>query len=487
MPLPPFPELLSRISRMKIVVAGDIILDRYIRGEVSRVSPEAPVPVVRVVDENFVAGGAANVAANLAAAGARVQLFGLTGRDAGRDTLLALLAERGIRTRGVLDDPRRPTITKTRVIAGQQQMLRLDREQTLEPDGRLARRIVAALGKAIPTCSGVIVSDYAKGFLAPPVLSALLALARRHSKPVFVDPKGGDFGRYAGATTLTPNQREAEEAAGVPIGDDPASLREAARRLLKQTGCGFLTITLGARGSAVYERPGRLTLVPAFRREVFDITGAGDTFISHYLLGFLAGAAPAEAARMANFAASITVGRLGVATVSPEDLAPFFSGEAPVKKLKTPEQLAALLNDLRAQRKKIVFTNGVFDLLHVGHIKFLERARELGDFLIVAINSDRSARLLKAPPRPILGEVERAQILGALACVDCVTIFDDTSALPLIQAVRPDVLVKGKNLRMEEVVGQDFVMRYGGEVHLLPFFGNQTTSDLLSDLTRRKP
>jgi D-beta-D-heptose 7-phosphate kinase/D-beta-D-heptose 1-phosphate adenosyltransferase len=477
---------LKRYEDLHILVIGDIILDRYIWGSVERTSPEAPVPIVRVESESWVLGGAANVAHNLISMGAKVSLAGIIGRDDNGLKVTQLLDESGIQHQLVVADSSRPTILKTRILAQGQQMIRVDRERQDLVSNEVKKRLLARLEKLIGRVNGIILSDYAKGLLTPDFLSKIISAAHAKRRPIVCDPKALDFKKYRGVDILTPNSREAQDATRIAIKDE-ASLRKAGFTLLCNLRSKAIAITRGREGVSVFYDRNKVRHIKAHPREVFDVTGAGDTFISHLSLALFSGAPVVEAAELGNYAAGIAVTKLGVAIITPNELLAFIREETGGEKRKSLQELQRIVHTLRNRGKKIVFTNGCFDLLHIGHIEFLQQAKRLGDCLIVGLNSDSSVRELKGPPRPILNETERADILAALHCVDYVTIFYENTPEPLIRALRPDILVKGKNVSPEEVVGHEIVKSYGGEVKRLPLFRNVSTSQLLEGILTAAP
>lgn len=469
---------------LRILVIGDLILDKYVWGEVNRTSPEAPVPIVLTRSEQYVPGGAANVVSNLRAMGASVSVMGIVGKDEHGDQLIRLLTELGAQKEEILRDETRPTILKTRILAQGQQLIRIDEEKCAAVDDAMAKQLAARFHEIAGEFHGVIISDYQKGLLTADLLQPLVAEARKRKVPIICDPKGADYLKYRDITALTPNVKEAQEASHVPI-NDTESLCRAGFTLLEHVKSDAVVITRGRDGVSVFQAPDRVNHIPGHAREVFDITGAGDTFISHFGLALFSGMSCVEAARLGNYAAAIVVGKLGVASVSPQELTAFIKGETYSTKRKNLQELTVLVKDLKNHGKKVVFTNGCFDLLHIGHIKFLQQARECGDCLIVALNSDSSVRALKGPPRPIIGENERADILAALNSVDYVTIFYEETPDAVISALQPDVLVKGKNIPLEEVVGREIVEAYGGEVRLLPVLHDISTSKLLEQILNK--
>ncbi|MCX7017118.1 MAG: D-glycero-beta-D-manno-heptose-7-phosphate kinase [Candidatus Sumerlaeota bacterium] len=489
-PTPGFHEQTERLESIvhgfrgrAVLVVGDIILDRYVWGDVSRISPEAPAPVVRLRDQTSGLGGAANVVANLAALGARPALVGVVGADAAAAELRSLLSAIGVGANGLVVDRARPTTVKTRVMSMGHQLLRLDREDDSAFPSAVARRLVKAFAHVLPSAEVVVFSDYDKGVLAPGLCEMLLSLAKQAGKPTLVDPKGADYRKYRGATILKPNEKEAA-AAGLKIGSDDA-LAAAARSLQKTAQCRAVVVTRGGLGVSVFERGKPPAHFPARARSVYDVTGAGDSFVAAMAAALAAGASVAEAARIGNAAGAIVVGKLGAATTEPAELLAWLEPGRPVHKLRSVQQMRAEVEALRAAGRRIVFTNGCFDLLHLGHIKFLERARQLGDALIVALNSDRSVRAIKAPPRPVLNEEERASILASLDAVDYILIFDEPTPERLLALLRPDILVKGKTQRADEVVGREIVESHGGKVVLLPLLGETTTDAMVERIARQ--
>ncbi len=472
---------LEACKRLRVLVVGDVMLDHYLRGTVERTSPEAPVGVLSVESEEYILGGGGNVARNLAAMGAKVELAGVIGEDAARSTFENLVREAGIGRSGIVVVKGRPTTLKTRAVAQGQQVLRIDREHKTPLRPGVEDLLLDRIQKLVEKCDGVVLSDYGKGVLTPRVLQSLSAWCREQKKTLIADPKGLEYRRYRGIDILTPNLKETQAASGIQITDD-ASLERAAAELNRQVCGKAVCITLGARGVHVFPRRGKSVLIPAHPREVYDVTGAGDTFVAHLALGCFQGLKVAEAAAWANLAAGIIVERLGASVVTPRELVGEVHGDRRWAKHCTLKELELVVRSHRNAGQKVIFTNGCFDLLHVGHIRLLESARALGDCLVVAINSDKSVRALKGPPRPLLPESERVALLAALDCVDRIVVFDDPSPESLLRAIQPDILVKGGNLEPDEVVGRSIVEGYGGEVRILPLFGDRSVSQFLSRL-----
>jgi len=478
--------LLARLERFRnlhVWVVGDVMLDEYLTGAVERVSPEAPVPVVHVRGSEHRLGGAANVARQIAALGARVTLGGVIGEDEAGQRFRELCAAVHIDCSAVLCVPERPTTRKLRVLGQNQQLLRLDFEDGKPCAAELVGRLVSTLQAGSPP-DAIILSDYAKGVVTPDTLAGIARV--RASAPLVIDPKHRDFTRYRGATTLTPNLHELEVAAGRRLDpDDPASLTAAARELIARAGLESMVVTLGGRGMLVVPAVGPEVAVPATRREVYDVTGAGDTAIAVLALA-LADAAPlVQAAQLANAAAGVAVCQVGAVAVSAASIRDALASH-PDSKILSRHDLASHAATWRSAGKRIVFTNGCFDLLHAGHLTLLGRAARLGDVLVLAINSDASVRRLKGAERPLVPQAERAALLAALSCVDAVTIFDEDTPLAVLGEVRPDVLVKGGDYQPSDVVGRELVEAAGGRVEIVPLVPERSTTSLLERIRRSR-
>jgi D-beta-D-heptose 7-phosphate kinase/D-beta-D-heptose 1-phosphate adenosyltransferase len=482
-------DIIQGFSRLKIYVLGDLMLDRYLFGEVKRISPEAPVQVLKVSAEKVSPGGAANVANNVKSLGASVAVFGVTGGDRNGETLIDLLTRIGIDTKGIVFDSGRPTTTKTRLIAESQQIARVDVEETALISNEVKNRIMEKITNSIEEDPphGIIISDYAKGIIREDLSKEVIDLARRKEIFVCVDPKGRDFTKYRGASAVTPNQKETELVCGFPI-EDEESLRKAADILIKQTDADGVLITRGKNGISFYIKgKGDIKTVSSEAREIFDVTGAGDTVTSVFTLSYILSKSWEDSVKIANKAAGIVVGRIGTVTVSPRELEERFKSERrpPDKKILEREILSVTLSRLRAEGKRIVFTNGCFDLFHMGHLQLLREAKKLGDVLVVGINSEESVRRIKGEGRPFIPENDRASIVSALDCVDYVVIFSEDTPLELIKSLKPDILVKGGDYSPETVVGREIVEGYGGKVCIIPLLKGISTS-LLVDKIRRK-
>jgi D-beta-D-heptose 7-phosphate kinase / D-beta-D-heptose 1-phosphate adenosyltransferase len=472
-------DILGRIRDLEVWIVGDIMLDEYVVGTVDRVSPEAPVPIVRVCNVEYRLGGAANVARQVAALGAHTSLAGVLGQDTHGGQILTLCEEAGLDTRAVLQLADRHSTRKVRVLGQNRQMLRLDWEDIVPCPAAATDSMIGRLNEGRPP-DIIILSDYAKGVLTKHTIDSILARARSSGIRIVVDPKRRDFSEYRGASVITPNLGELQTATGQVFDPDNFdSIAQAARTLAETAGVGAIVVTLGDRGMAVASVSGPQLAIPvAARRPVSDTTGAGDTVVATLASCLAAGATLEEAAHVANAAAAVSVSRVGTVAVEPRMIREILTGESE-QKMFCQEDLAAKANDWRAAGRRIVFTNGCFDLLHAGHLSLLHDSAKCGDILVVAINSDASVRRLKGYGRPIVPEGERAALLAALACVDAVAIFDENTPLEILCAIRPDVLVKGQDYRLEEVVGRDLVEGYGGRVTLIPLLPEKSTTALL--------
>ncbi|MDA8138403.1 MAG: bifunctional D-glycero-beta-D-manno-heptose-7-phosphate kinase/D-glycero-beta-D-manno-heptose 1-phosphate adenylyltransferase HldE [Desulfobacteraceae bacterium] len=478
-------DVISSFAKAEVVVVGDTMLDRYIWGKVRRISPEAPVPVVQSQRTTETLGGAGNVAFNLASLGCPVTVVGLCGPDSAAQALRALLTLKGITDQLVVDE-RRPTITKTRIMAQMQQILRLDDESTQAIASDVAAEVQARFVEALRKCRAVIISDYGKGlFNDEAFVQGLIRAARQQGLPVLVDPKGIDWQRYHGATGITPNTAELEAVAGVSLEENETRLVDYAKQVRAKYSLDWLLVTRGAQGMCVIDPQSAPVLIPAQAREVYDVSGAGDTVIATMAAALAIGLPLVEAARTANLAAGIVVGKLGTQPILASELntALKYNNQQqyyPYSAAKMVARDAALarVNEWRAAGSKVVFTNGCFDLLHPGHISLLYQARALGDRLVVGLNTDASIRRLKGSGRPILSEQDRAAMLSALECVDLVIHFDEDTPLQLIEAIRPDILVKGSDYTPDQVVGKAVVESYGGCVKLVDLVQGYSTTQL---------
>lgn len=460
----PFPELIESFSHRTVVVVGDGMVDHYVMGNVSRTSAEAPVPIHHAYGEDWVAGGAANVAKNLAAQGAKVFFFSVVGADAPAERLARLLEEDERITPILLVDDSRPTTVKTRYVAQGQQMLRVDWEKAEPISAQLRQQLVKKLQEVGESLDGLIISDYGKGLISRKLVEDLITLAKAKSVEVLVDPKGRDYSKYQGVTCITPNKKEAEEASGILIRDE-ATAAQAAAALQEIVQGKAICITLSAGGVAIYPKDAPAQRVAASAKEVFDVTGAGDTFLAVMALARFSGSDFGRSVELGNLAAGLAVARSGVAVISSGDLLQSLSNSVPAQKWLSPDSLKEKSRSLRLAGRKIIFTNGCFDLLSASHIRLLERSRTLGDVLIVALNDDASVKRLKGKGRPHLPLNERVELLTSLGFVDYVTVYSDDTPKELLKNLQPDVLVKGNT--GEDVVGRELVEAYGGSVVVL--------------------
>lgn len=479
-------SLFNRIGSIHCLVIGDLMLDEYLWGKAERISPEAPVQVVDVLREELRLGGAGNVVNNLTELGAQVTVCSVVGEDDNGQALLTAFGVKHVDTDAIFRDPTRRTSRKTRVVAANQQIVRIDRESRDELSASMEQRVCAWISANAGRFGVILLSDYLKGVLTPLVIETVIAAARAAGIPVLVDPKGSDYTRYRGATILTPNRKEAEAAAGVAIRDIP-SLTRAAGAIMDKAGLEHLLITRSEEGMSLFSQEGDPVHIPTVAREVFDVSGAGDTVLASLAIGMAAGLGMVEAARLANVAAGIAVGKLGTSTVTPAEIinAVALSHSNSDSKIKNRDVLAALIAAEKAGGKRVVFTNGCFDLLHAGHVKYLQKARNLGDLLVLGLNSDASVRRLKGDKRPLICEDERAHILAALDCIDYVVLFDEDTPLELITALKPHILAKGGDYTPEAVVGKDVVEAYGGRVELVSFVDGKSTTNIIERILER--
>ena len=479
-------SLFTKAPSLRCLVVGDLMLDEYLWGKAERISPEAPVQVVDVLREDMRLGGAGNVANNLLALGCQVTIASVIGEDENGWTLLKAFNRTGIDTSGVIQEPGRRTGRKTRVLAANQQIVRIDRESREQLSGDVEERFRKWLKESIASFNLVLVSDYLKGVLTRPVLSTIIRTAREAGLPVLVDPKGSDYSRYSGATILTPNRKEAEAASMFHIRDDE-SLTEAAKSIMHLASLENLLITRSEQGMSLFSSSGEHLHIPTLAREVFDVTGAGDTVLAVLGCAVAGGLSLPEAARLANVAAGIAVAKLGTSVVTPDEIIDAVSRahRDTDSKIKNRDVLRSIIEHEKARGKQVVFTNGCFDLLHAGHVKYLQAARRLGDMLVLGLNSDLSVRRLKGPNRPLIGEEERAHILAALDCIDYVCLFDEDTPLELISAIKPHILVKGGDYTPEAVVGKDIVESNGGRVELIPFVDGKSTTNIIEKVLER--
>lgn len=480
-------KLADSLKNTRVMVIGDLMLDRYLWGDARRVSPEAPVPVVKIEKKTWFLGGAGNVATNLSGLGCEAVLIGIVGRDSAGDRLRGLLAEANIINETVTDTLR-PTTTKTRVMARRQQVVRLDEEKIHPLSTDMEEKILNVASEALSRCGAVILSDYGKGmFSSPEFTRRLIDMGRTANVPVFVDPKETGWERYSGATCVTPNTEELEGVVGKKL-DDKALLEAEAAALREKLSLEWLLVTRGPEGMGLFGRERAPSFLSANAREVFDVSGAGDTVISTLAACVASGMPFIDAVGISNLAAGIVVGKLGTQPVLWEELARGLSLETgagvPATKVAGLSSAEIVLADWRRKGQKIVFTNGCFDLLHPGHVSLLHQARRLGDRLVVGLNTDASIRRLKGKDRPILPGEDRAAVLSGLGDVDLIVFFDEDTPLGLIDTLKPDILVKGADYTIENVVGREVVESYGGKVHLVNILEGHSTSRIAEKLSK---
>jgi D-beta-D-heptose 7-phosphate kinase/D-beta-D-heptose 1-phosphate adenosyltransferase len=481
-------------GQIKVLVVGDIMIDRYILGEVDRISPEAPVPVLRHAQRYERPGGAANVAMNLAGLGCETFLAGFWGQDAEQAELAALLERAQIDTLGVVSSVR-PTISKTRIVGRSQQLLRLDIESRDEPPAvemeRLRQRTVSLATKV----HAVVLSDYAKGALSAELCEAVIRVARTAGVPVLADPKTPDFSKYSGATAVCPNLNELSLATGIDWHRTEVLLA-AARTQVIEHDFQYMVVTMSEKGISLIRPPAQpnnpdkpaIYHSPARAREVFDVSGAGDTVIATLAAGLAGGLQIETAIELANLAAGIVVSKIGTVPIAHHELITRLTpsaGYTAAEKVLDLDRLRLRIANWRESGESIVFTNGCFDILHVGHITLLEQCRRFGSKLVLGLNSDTSISRLKGPTRPVVGQDERARVMAALAAVDAVVLFEEDTPLELIRAIKPDVLVKGGDYSVDTVVGHEDVMAAGGRVEIVPTVQGFSTTNIVKRLAER--
>ena len=456
-----------------VLVIGDLMLDHYLWGSCDRISPEAPVQVVDIQRETTALGGAGNVINNLLAMGAKVDVLSVIGEDKNGKELLEMLKSSGANASGVIKQKGRNSSKKSRVVASHQQIIRYDSESKSDISKKSEIELFDRFEKIITDVDVLLLSDYGKGVLTQTLTSKLIKSAKKHKKLILVDPKGSDYIKYKGATLVTPNKKEAIEATRIDIKDEE-SLREAGELLKSSLELDYVVITLGEDGMAIFGE--EMTKIPTVAKEVFDVTGAGDTVLSSFGYALSCGYDIKESALFATNAAAVVVGKLGSATVTLDEIDIYkhsLRRGVASSKIKSKEEVVALLKNFRD--KKVVFTNGCFDILHVGHVKYLEKAKSFGDILIVGLNSDESVRRLKGESRPINSSEDRAYILASLESISFVVEFEEDTPYELISAIKPDILVKGGDYKDKKVVGSDIAK----EVRLVDFIDGKSTTNII--------
>ncbi len=472
------------LAYAKVLCVGDVMMDRFVEGQVSRISPESPTPVFNYRSEEIFPGGAANVARNISAFGGACTLIGVVGHDEAAQTLARSIARNSeVRPLMVAADDR-PTTVKTRFVVRGQHMLRVDQEVAKPITEGTEKACLKVIAEQLPDHDVLILSDYAKGLLTDGLVREAIAIARKLNKPVVVDPKTHNLGRYAHATIITPNAKETQEACGIyPDSDEKAE--QAGRLCLEASQAEAMLITRSEQGMTLVPRDGPAVHIPTRASEVFDVVGAGDTVIATLSAAIACGLAMTDAAHLANTAAGVVVGKRGTATTSPDELVLALENEGPGGHRKgtpimlTPEEAERYARIRRMEGKVVGFTNGCFDILHPGHISLMKFARDNCDCLIVGLNSDASVQRLKGPTRPINSEGDRAIVLSALGTVDAVVIFGEDTPIELIKAIKPDVLIKGADYSIENVVGADVVMGNGGKVLLAQLVPGKSSSSTI--------
>jgi D-beta-D-heptose 7-phosphate kinase/D-beta-D-heptose 1-phosphate adenosyltransferase len=475
-------DVIRNITQAPIMVVGDVMVDEYVVGNVDRISPESPVPVLVARDRLRRLGGAGNVVANLVSQGATVALVATIGADNAGDWFRRHCEELGVETFWLKELDSRPTTIKTRVVAKHQQIVRIDEEHLTRIPPEIENEILPAISSVMAQVKAVIVSDYGKGLLTPRILDAVMSSAKENDLPVLVDPKGLDYRRYRGATYLTPNTREASLASGIDIVDS-ASIAEAGGILLDQADAKGVVLTRGREGCTLITRD-RIQNFPVEPVEIIDVTGAGDTVAATLTLALANGLSIQSAIRMSNIAASLVVSRFGAATVTLQEIMDRINSKTPDTKTVNFGKIGSLLRSHRMQGKKIVFTNGCFDLFHAGHLETLRQASAMGDVLVVGINSDKSVASIKGKGRPIISQSYRAELVTSLSFVDYAVLFDEDTPLELIKEVRPDVLVKGEDWKGKKVVGAEIVKARGGRVEFIRHLSGISTSEIIEKIRR---
>lgn len=477
-------NVMKLIKKKKILVIGDVMLDTYCFGSVTRISPEAPVPVLKKRETKSLPGGAANVAANLIAAGQDVSVMSVIGSDGTGSQLCGIFQREGIKDDLLIQDPSRPTTAKIRFMGqNHQQILRYDVEETADVNDEMVDRLLAAFSSRLDSFDLIVMSDYLKGMLTERFTRAVIGICRQRDKKVIIDVKDPRINKYDGAFLLKPNLKEIKDLTKMPAGTD-REIVEASLSLCQKCHTEYVLTTCGAHGMILVDKTGNSRKLKCASREVYDVTGAGDTVIAYLTAGIANHLGMLDSLKIANIAAGLQVAKVGTSSVSlsevddslRRDSCPCTNGG----KIVSRDDLR-LLRSSRPE-EKIVFTNGCFDILHIGHVRYLKSASELGDILVVGVNSDESVRRLKGPKRPINSERERMEVLASLEFVDYVVKFEEDTPYRLIQAVQPDVLVKGADYRPEQVVGKDLVEARGGSLKLIPLVEGKSTSKILGRL-----
>ena len=466
----------------KILVIGDLMIDHYLWGKCERISPEAPVQIINIDNESTVLGGAGNVVNNLQSLGAQVDIISIIGETQVSKELNVLLNDINVRTNYLITQKNRIISKKSRIIASQQQVVRFDRESTEDINSESESLILKTFKKIIENYDLILLSDYGKGLFTKKLTQSLIKTAKKHSKKVLVDPKGNDYSKYKGAYLLTPNQKEASEATKINI-NDSKNLIKAIKKLKNDYDLSASIITLSEEGIAIYDNEFRIH--PTNTKEVFDVTGAGDTVLASLGFALACNLNIDKAIEFSNLAASVVVSKIGSATSTINEIIELESSlnkSSSIEHIKSLKEIVVLSSELRSKGKKIVFTNGCFDLLHAGHVKYLEVAKSFGDILILGLNSDQSVKSLKGPKRPINSESDRSFIIAALEVVDYVVIFDEVTPYNLIKSIKPHILVKGSDYKGKEVAGEEIV----DELILVDFIEGKSSSQIIEKIKKGK-
>ncbi len=484
-----FSQLLANLDQARILCVGDIMLDEFIYGEATRISPEAPVPVLSVKNRTTMMGGAGNVVRNICAIGGEVGIVALAGKDAAGEELTREINENSRIISGLIINKTRPTTCKTRFVANDQQVLRADEESQEALSKSESEALLEKVTALLPGFDVLVLSDYAKGVLSDDLSHKFIAQATTLGKPVVVDPKGTDFGKYRGATFVTPNRRELGMATGLPV-ETEKDIIKSAQKIIKSHNISNILVTLSADGMMLVAKDGHITKLPTKAREVFDVSGAGDTVVSMLAAGLSVGCAVEQSMQLANAAASVVVSKIGTAVAYPGEILnvladmEILSGRAKIMDMQAAQDR---LTTWRQKGQKIGFTNGCFDLIHPGHVSLLTQARAQCDKLVVGLNTDSSIKRLKGPTRPVQDEAARAAVLASLANVDMVVLFEEDTPIKLIQTFLPDLLVKGKDYTVETVIGADVVLENGGQVYLADLEDGFSTTGTIQRLQAEKP
>ena len=465
----------------KILVLGDLIIDDYLWGSSERISPEAPVQIVNISKKSTVLGGAGNVVKNLNALGAEVDIISVIGDCKVSIEVKNLLSQIDVKTSNLVTEKNRITSKKSRVISSNQQVIRYDFESINEINSQSQKIILDKFNHMIINYDLVLLSDYGKGLLTKKLTQSLIKIAKKYKKKVLVDPKGEDYSKYNGAFLLTPNMKEASESTHINI-KDSESLYKAITHLKKQCNLKISLITMSDQGVAVFDK--KLRIHPTSALEVFDVTGAGDTVLASLGFALSCDSNIDDAVKFANLASGVVVGKIGSASATINEILEYESSlnqSSSSQHIKTFKEIGTIVDELKNKNKKIIFTNGCFDILHIGHVQYLEKAKSFGDILIIGLNSDLSVKNLKGKNRPINSQSNRAYILAALEVVDYVVIFDEDTPLELIKLIKPDILVKGSDYEGKKVIGSEIAK----ELRLVEFIQNSSTSEIIKEITKR--